>query len=90
MNTINVFQSELNKEIKMQYIGKVKYVGSDDYLSFINNKTYNVVLDKYNCIKVVDETGEDYVYSLTEPIKGGKFYYIDDPKNILKKYISEF
>ena len=90
MNTIKVFQSVLNKEIEMQYIGKVKYVGTDDYLCFINNKTYNVVLDKYNCVKVVDETDEDYVYSLTEPIVGGKFYYIDDPQDILKNYMSEY
>lgn len=47
MKKINVFQSELYKEIALKYIGKVKYVGKDDYLSFINNKIYNGILDKY-------------------------------------------
>lgn len=91
MKTINVYQSELNKEIPLEYIGKVKYIGPDDPLSFINEKEYYVVRDRYKVLKVVDETEEDYVYDLTNPDNlGGKFYYIEDSKDILKEYISEY
>lgn len=49
-----------------------------------------MILDKYRCIKIVDETDEDYLYSLTEAIESGKFYYVDDPEDILKKYMCEY
>ena len=62
MKTIQVYQSEIDKEIPLEYVGKVIYTGPDDPLSFINGSEYSVVLDKYNTIKVVDETEEDYIY----------------------------
>lgn len=91
MKTINVYQSELNKEIPLEYIGKVKYIGPDDPLSFINEKEYYVVCDRYKVLKDVDETKEDYVYDSTNPDNlGGKCYYIEDSKDILKEYMSEY
>ena len=91
MKTIQVYQSEFDKEIPLEYVGKVKYIGPDDPLSFVNNGEYNIVFDKNNTLKVVDETEEDYIYALSEPNNlGGKFFYIDDPWGILKKYMKEY
>lgn len=92
MKTIQVYQSEFDKEIPLEYVDKVKYIGPDDPLSFVNNGEYNIVFDKNNTLKVVDETEEDYIYALSEPNNlGGKFFYIvDDPRGILKKYMKEY
>lgn len=92
MKIIQVYQSEFDKEIPLEYVGKVKYIGPDDPLSFVNNGEYNIVFDKNNTLKVVDETEEDYIYALSEPNNlGGKFFYIvDDPRGILKKYMKEY
>ncbi len=91
MATIQVYQSELNKEIPLEYIGKVKYIGPNDPLSFIDGGEYNIVLDENKDLKVVDETEEDYIYLLSEPNSlGGKFYYMEDPKGILKAYMEEY
>lgn len=91
MKTIQVYQSEFDKEIPLEYVGKVKYIGPDDPLNFVNNGEYNIVFDENNTLKVVDETEEDYVYILNEPNNlGGKFFYIDDPWGILKKYMKEY
>lgn len=92
MKTINVFQCELNKAIPLEYIGSVKYVGESFGVdSLTNDREYNIVKDKNGDLKVVDDSGEDYLYDLMNPKPtdnssvGGKFYLIDDPKNILQK-----
>lgn len=93
MKKILVYQCEIDKKIPMEYIGKVKYIGETFGVdSLTNGKTYDIVRDKYNYPKVVDDSGEDYIYTLQAPApldgssKGGKFYYIDDPTG----YLSEF
>ncbi len=54
---------------------------------------YNVVRDKYNTIKIVDDSEEDYIYNLKNPkpldgsSPGGKFIIMDDPSGELAKYI---
>ncbi|MFR2891908.1 hypothetical protein [Peptoniphilus grossensis] len=50
MKTIQVHQSEFDKEIPLEYVGKVKYIGPDDLLSFVNNGEYNIVFDKNNTL----------------------------------------
>lgn len=94
MKTINVFQSELNKKIPLEYIGKVKYNGESFGVDELTNGViYTVVRDKFNTIKIVDDSEEDYIYDLNNPkpldgsSEGGKFYIIDDPTNILKETI---
>ena len=102
MKTINVFQCELNKTIPLEYIGSVRYIGESFGVdSLTNDKEYNIVKDNNGDLKVVDDSEEDYLYDLINPrpidssSAGGKFYYVDDPQNILqkigiKKYISNF
>ncbi|MDD7305337.1 MAG: hypothetical protein PUG67_01970 [Peptoniphilaceae bacterium] len=94
MKTINVFQCELKKSIPLEYIGKVKYIGETFGVDGLtNDKLYDIVRDKAGMLKVVDDSDEDYIYNLKEPrpadgsSKGGKFYFVDDPYNVLKKYM---
>ena len=92
MKTINVFQCELNRAILLEYIGSVKYIGESFGVDGLtNDKEYYIVKDENGDIKVVDDSEEDYLYDLINPrpidnsSPGGKFYYIDDPQNILGK-----
>lgn len=94
MDTIEVYQSELNKKISLEYIGKVKYVGETFGVdSLTDGKIYNVVYDKNNAIKIVDDSEEDYIYDLNAPkpldesSQGGKFLIVEDLKGILSKVI---
>lgn len=88
METVEVYQSEINQWIPMEYIGTVQYIGKDDPLSFTDGKVYTIVRDKNRDLKVVDDTDEDYLYDLTKPNDlGGKFFYLDDPYGILARYI---
>ena len=43
---------------------KVKYIGEkSDWLKFIKNKVYAMVGESHGYWRVVDETGDDYLYS---------------------------
>lgn len=91
MRTIRVYQCELNREIPLEYVGTVKYIGPYDPLSFTNGKDYAIGRDDNGCLKVVDDTEEDYIYDLSEPnTRGGKFYYLDGPQGILKDLMSAY
>jgi len=60
MKTIKVYQSEYNKKIPLEYIGRVKYVGETFGVdSLTNDKIYNVVYDENKTIKIVDDSNED-------------------------------
>ena len=41
---------------------KVKYKGESDPLSLIHDKVYDVLSVEYGYYRIVDETGEDYLY----------------------------
>lgn len=88
---IPVYQCELDREIPLEYIGTVIYIGPYDPLSFTNGKDYAIVRDDNGWLKVVDDTEEDYIYDLSEPnTRGGKFYYLDDPQGILKDLMNAY
>ncbi|WP_077074662.1 hypothetical protein [Aedoeadaptatus urinae] len=88
METVDVYQSEINQWIPMEYIGTMQYIGKDDPLSFTDGKVYTIVRDKNRDLKVVDDTDEDYLYNLNAPNDlGGQFFYLDDPYGILARYI---
>jgi hypothetical protein len=63
---IKVYQSKEDTYVEMEVLAKYKYVGETDELSFINGKIYNCVgYDRgNNMARIVDETGEDYIYPL--------------------------
>ena len=91
---IDVFQCELDKKISLEYLGRVRYEGKSFGVdSLTDGKEYDIVVDKNNYIKVVDDSGEDYFYDLNNPgpadgTPKGKFIIIDDPNNELKNYIN--
>lgn len=41
---------------------KVKYLGESDPLELINGKVYDVISVEKDWYRLVDETGEDYLY----------------------------
>lgn len=94
MKMIKVYQGELDKYILLEYIGKVKYIGESFGVdSLTNGKIYNLVYDENRDIKVIDDSGEDYLYDLKNPRPldnssiGGKFEIVDDERNILVNLI---
>ncbi|MFM1514294.1 hypothetical protein [Helcococcus ovis] len=95
MKTIDVYQSEINKEIPLEYLGKVKYQGESFGVdSLTDGEVYNVVLDEMGDIKIIDDSEEDYFYDLSNPrpldgsSKGGKFILIEDYKGMLSQLIN--
>ena len=45
---------------------EVKYVGESDPLCFINGKVYEVIGEEEGMYRIIDETGEDYLYCKDE------------------------
>ena len=45
---------------------KVKFVGESDPLYFINGKEYEVIGEEDGMHRIIDETGEDYLYTLDD------------------------
>lgn len=94
MKKIDVFQCELNKNIQLEYIGKVKYIGETFGVDGLTDGViYNIVKDKYGTLKVVDDSEEDYIYDFKNPRPvdntsiGGTFLIVDDPQEVLKNVI---
>lgn len=45
---------------------KVKYIGKSDPMALINNKVYECISVEKGWYRIVDETGEDYLYPPNE------------------------
>lgn len=95
MKKLTIYQSETRSKITLEYIGKVKYVGESFGVdSLTDGMIYNVVKDEKGMIKIVDDSGEDYMYDLINPkplnnsSPGGKLTIVDDPNGELAKYIN--
>lgn len=64
--------------MKAKYIGETFYRG----LGLTNGKTYKILNEQGSFYRVIDDTGEDYLYSKTNPApldgssKGGKWEII--------------
>ncbi len=59
---------------------KVKYLGESDTLSLLNGKVYNVLSIEYGYYRIVNKTGEDFLYDTDafEIIESGEVEIIDD------------
>ena len=75
-------------------IGKVKYVGkSFGVESLTDGRTYPVIGIEGGFIRVVDDSDEDYLYSITVPSSMedtdlcGKWEIVDDPTGVLREHI---
>ena len=83
---IEVFDSESNSFLEKESIGKVKYTGESFGVdSLTNGKVYEyleILTD--DLIRVVDDSGEDYLYSIENPrpldgsSKGGKWEFVEE------------
>jgi hypothetical protein len=49
-----------------KFPAKVRYIGESHPLYFINGKIYEVIGKEIGSYRIIDETGEDYLYSLTD------------------------
>ena len=58
---MKVFQSEQNKYIEMNVIAKYKYIGKNTS-DLKYGKIYNCVGKDGLNLRIVDESGEDYLY----------------------------
>lgn len=77
---------------------KVRYVGENIGVDgLVNGNSYEVIeLEReFGAIRLIDESGEDYLYSLSKPksaageYKGGKFEVIeDDEKNSIQRALN--
>lgn len=95
---IKVYQSEKNIYIEMEIIGKVMYNGKSFGVDGLTNgRIYSVVGIEEDLLRIVDDSDEDYLYSvakpgsISEPDKYGKWKVVEDNKNgdiekALKKY----
>ena len=69
-------------------ICRLKYFGVD---SLTNNKIYDVISVESLFIKIIDDSEEDYLYSLSKPSclenpkLCGVWKIIEDPKGIIKE-----
>ncbi len=75
-------------------IGKIKYIGkSFGVEQLTNGKVYDVLAIEYPFVRIIDDSGESYLYSIIKPSSlsnpnlSGKWIIVDDPKEELKKYI---
>jgi len=92
---IKVYQSERDEYVEMGSIGKVKYIGeSFGAVSLTNGNIYDVIeVLKDDLIRVVDDSGEDYLYSISNPrpldesSSGGKWVIVEDFYGKLKQFL---
>ena len=79
-----------------QTIGKVKYVGKTFGIeSLTDGRVYRCIDIEPPFIRVIDDSGEDYLYSITEPgaLENpelcGKWVIVEDETGALAKFIKE-
>lgn len=75
-------------------IGKVKYIGdSFGVTSLTNGRIYTCLEVDYPFFRIIDDSGEDYLYSIKKPCSMekpelcGKWVIVEDQKGILQQYI---
>lgn len=75
-------------------IGKIKYVGeSFGVEQLTNGKIYDVINIEFPFIRIIDDSGEAYLYSiekpasLEEPELFGNWVLVETNNELLKKYI---
>lgn len=94
---LKVYQSEIDQYIEMESIGKLRYKGESfgiDELTDGNEYDVIEVLTD-DLVRVVDDSGEDYLYSiynprpLNETSKGGRWEVVKDYLGNLEKLMAK-
>lgn len=77
-------------------IGKVKYIGkSFGVEGLTNGKVYDCISVELPFIRVIDDSDEDYLYSISKPSSMenpefcGKWEVVEDKKGILREHIKD-
>ncbi len=92
------YDMETNSYKNIDIIGKVRYIGQSFGLEGLTDKKiYDVVKIEGNMIRVIDDSEEDYLYSIITPSalddykKCGKWEIIEDNANHdLKRAIEKY
>ena len=61
-NKIKVYQSATDEYIEMKVLARFKYIGETKTLAFTKNKIYDCVGFEESELRIVDDTGEDYLF----------------------------
>lgn len=50
--------------MKIKYVGKEKmdFLVKGNHIALIEGKVYDVISEEMSCYRVIDESGEDYLY----------------------------
>ncbi len=91
------YNLDSNSYIKVEIIGKVKYIGkSFGVEGLTNGKIYNVTGVENGMLKVIDDSEEEYLYSIIKPScltdvsLCGKWEIVEDNKDkYLKKIFQD-
>lgn len=82
------YDIETNSYIEVEIIGKVRYIGkSFGVEGLTNGKVYNVIGIEDDMLRVIDDSEEDYLYSITKPAcltdvsLCGKWEIVEDNEN---------
>lgn len=99
METVMVYQCELDKEIEMELYGRLRYIGkSFGVFGLTDGKIYDCVGVDHGMLRIVDDEGEDYLYLTKKPkaaydqeYEGGKWeiveIYHDDLRKEFEMYV---
>ncbi|AMB92909.1 hypothetical protein [Aerococcus christensenii] len=90
-----VYQCETDSYKEMEVIGRVRYNGESFGIdSLTNDEIYDVInVDRGDMLRVVDDSKEDYLYSLKNPrpidgsSPGGKWELVEDFTGELSKFL---
>ena len=93
MKTIMVYQCELDKEIKMELYGKLRYIGKSFGVDGLtNNQVYDCVGVDSGMLRIVDDCVEDYLYPTARPksaydheYEGGRWEVVEIYNDALRK-----
>lgn len=93
MKTIMVYQCELDKEIKMELYGRLRYIGKSFGVDGLtNNQVYDCVGVDSGMLRIVDDSEEDYLYPTARPkaaydheYEGGRWEVVEIYNDALRK-----
>ena len=93
MKTIMVYQCELDKEIKMELYGKLRYIGKSFGVDGLtNNQVYDCVGVDSGMLRIVDDSEEDYIYhkasnkaAYDHEYEGGRWEVVEIYNDALRK-----
>lgn len=85
---VKKYDIETDSYVEVEAIGKVKYIGRSFGVEGLTaGKTYNVTGIENGMLKIIDDSEEEYLYSITKPVcltdisLCGKWEIVEDNKD---------